>query len=84
MFRIVATEIQVPDPQNLRWVFRMTGSTASGRELGLDAYDLNHCFKEAVGRYMVGADDSKKRDDILNNWKLIEPILIKRFSETVS
>jgi len=84
MFQIVADEIQIPDAQNLRWVFRITGSTLLAREVGLDAFDLNQCFKEVVGRYMVGADDSRRRDDILNNWKLIEPVLIKRFSETVS
>ena len=75
--RIDKSSIQVPTATNLKWAVEVEFESGERerRRLVVEAFDLNRWFREAVGRYPVGADDLKKREDLLANWDKFGPFL---------
>lgn len=72
---ILKDGIETPAQDNLAWVFRVR---LDGREIPwrVDSFDLNHWFKEAVGRYpRHERGDKDEKEDILENWSQVEPRL---------
>ncbi len=75
--RVEKSSIQVPYAGNLKWAIDVEFEAAESKRYRIlvEASDLNRWFRAAVGRYPVGADDLRRREDLLANWDRFEPFL---------
>ena len=73
---ILKDEIRLPAQNNLIWVFPVRLNGREPIDWKVDDFDLNLWFNEAVGRYPRNqGGDREEKDDILENWSLVEPRL---------
>jgi hypothetical protein len=75
------TDIRCPQQGNDKWefhtvtVYHEDGASETQPFLIADL-DLQHCFKEATGRYPeISSGSSSEKQDLLDNWEVLEPKL---------
>ncbi len=75
---ILKDRIRQPAQNNLTWIFSVRLNNGEPVDWKVDSFDLNMWFKEAVGRYpRHDRGDKDEKEDILENWSLVEPRLRK-------